>query len=189
MATTTKTTRRATKITTKPYTPAALTRVYDKASGVCLGYLAPSRDGKDWYQVTCDEYGAWHCTCRATIENCCHVKAAKELCAIRVEQGRPACRAASLPVVEAPVEAKKDEVTIIEQPTISDDTMRAIVAAAHEAVEVQPAAIVDGKAEHRAAEARKAVEEEAAARRRSEAARREAAPLNGNRGFSLLRTA
>ena len=95
--TATKTVRRTAKITTKPYTPAALTRVYDKATGVCLGYLAPSRDGREYYQITCDDNAIWHCTCKATIENCCHVKAAKELCAIRVKQGRPACRAASLP--------------------------------------------------------------------------------------------
>lgn len=129
--TTAKTTRRSAKITTKPYTPAALTRVYDKATGVCLGYLAPSRDNKETYQVTCDENAIWHCTCKATVENCCHVKAAKELCEIRVKQGRPACHAASLP-------------------EITDEQMAAIAAEAHRVAD-EPA-IVGSVAEHIAVE-------------------------------------
>src|SRR5579859_5093622 len=85
----TQTTRRTAKIS-KPYEPTVLYRVYDK-SGACLGYLAPSRDGSEHYQVSCDDSGRWHCTCKATVECCCHVKAVQEICAIRVAEGRPGC--------------------------------------------------------------------------------------------------
>ncbi len=84
------TTRRSAKLTQKPYKPAALFRVYDKTTGACLGYLAPSRDGSTHYQVTCDDRACWHCTCPATVE-CVHIKAAKELCKIRAEKGQPGC--------------------------------------------------------------------------------------------------
>lgn len=128
--TATKTIRRTTKIA-KPYT-AALFRCYDKATGVCLGYLSPSEDGKANYQITCDDLGTWHCTCLGNTKyhrRCQHIKAACELCAIRVKQGRPACRAAALP---EPVEAAK--------PLISNEEMAAIAAAAHQAVDETPAA-------------------------------------------------
>lgn len=128
------TTRRTTKIA-KPYT-AALFRCYDKASGVCLGYLSPSEDAsKAPYQVTCDDRGEWHCTCEGNARfhrKCQHIRAACELCAIRVKQGRPACRAASLPEPVAEKTAK---------PLISDEEMAAIAAAAHQAVDETPAAV------------------------------------------------
>jgi hypothetical protein len=76
----------------KPYRPVALFRVYDKKTGECLGYVAPSRNGKDFYHVTCNEFGDWHCDCKASIEQCCHVRAALSLCAIRASQGRPGCK-------------------------------------------------------------------------------------------------
>lgn len=125
-----KTVRRTAKIA-KPYT-AALFRVYDKKTGVCLGYLSPSEDGKANYQITCDDLGTWHCTCLGNTKyhrRCQHIKAACELCEIRVKQGRPACRAASLP---EPVETAK--------PPISDEQMAAIAAAAHQAVDETPVA-------------------------------------------------
>lgn len=171
-ATKTKTQRRTAKLTTKPYAPAALTRVYDKATGVCLGYLAPSRDGREYYQVTCDENAIWHCTCKATIENCCHVKAAKELCEIRVKQGRPACRAASLP-------------------EITDEQMAAITAKAHEVADETPVAAEPVEANRdlvavaatNAAKAGQAVDVLVASTAQS--TRRTSAPINGSRGIGL----
>nr|BBH90100.1 hypothetical protein KTC_48510 [Thermosporothrix sp. COM3]BBH90165.1 hypothetical protein KTC_49160 [Thermosporothrix sp. COM3]BBH90230.1 hypothetical protein KTC_49810 [Thermosporothrix sp. COM3] len=82
----------------KPYHPVVLIRVYDKATGAVLGYLAPSRDNSKYYQVTCDEHGRWHCTCPATCE-CVHIRAVKEMCELRVKLGRPGCKPPMQPVV------------------------------------------------------------------------------------------
>ena len=92
----------------KPYTPAALFRVYDKQTDAVLGYLAPSRNGKDFYHVTCDEYGVWHCDCAAT-KPCCHIKAASELCEIRAKDGRPAHRQPMAEVATQEVAPDVDE--------------------------------------------------------------------------------
>lgn len=92
------------------YKGVVLVRVYNKETKEVLGYVAkPSQpcntDGtvKTWYQITCDNHGHWHCNCPATRE-CLHIAAAKELCEIRVKQGRPGCHTAAeeIPVVVAP---------------------------------------------------------------------------------------
>ncbi|GHO99573.1 hypothetical protein KSF_096210 [Reticulibacter mediterranei] len=109
------TTRRSTSGATKkasavkPYTPAALFRVYDKKTGAVLGYAAPARNGEKTYHVTCDEHGHWDCDCPATVEHCVHVKAAMELCGIRVKAGRPGCKFSDGKEVASQIEAQAQQ--------------------------------------------------------------------------------
>jgi hypothetical protein len=106
------TTQRATKAKRKPapkavYQGGTLVRVYDKATGAVLGYVAKpaqprNADGtvKTWYQITCDLRGCWHCTCEGNAKyhrQCMHIDAAMELCEIRARQGRPGCYAEAVP--------------------------------------------------------------------------------------------
>ena len=106
----TTTIRRNTKLTTKQAQDIRLARVYDKDSGVCLGYLVqPSQprnpDGslKPWYEVTWERDG-WHCTCPACVE-CKHITAVKADCAARVAAGLPGCFQGVVKDIEAPVVA------------------------------------------------------------------------------------
>src|SRR5690348_837861 len=76
----------------KAYEPVVLARVYDKTTGECLGYRAPSSNPeKDWYRITCDRFGQWHCDCEAVQyhQKCCHVRAVQELCEIRAMAAKP----------------------------------------------------------------------------------------------------
>src|SRR5579859_183904 len=130
----TQTIRRTAKISkpaTKDYTPAALYRVYDKQSGVCLGYLAPSQDGKECYQVSCDDRGEWHCGCDGNAKwhrTCQHIKAVQEICAIRVAEGRPGCKSASLQAID---EAETARITVIaEQANAKQEALQAKLDAA-----------------------------------------------------------
>jgi hypothetical protein len=159
---TTTTTRRTAKTTKPAYDGVVLARVYNKSTGVCLGYLAkPSKpvdeqgNVKPWYQVTCDHRGDWHCTCDATVE-CKHIKAVKEVCAIRVEQGRPGCKPAAAQDAAASVEAEAKAAKSIE-----------VAARRSSAAGVRP------------------TERPRVMTRLTD--RMAVAPLNGNRGFSLMR--
>lgn len=121
------TTRRTAKIT-KPakkaeYKGAAVVRVYDKKTGAVLGYVAKPSKPVDaagrvlpWYQITCDNKGDWHCTCEGNAkwhQQCMHIDAVKEICAIRVAQGRPGCKP---PMVAAPVAEETPTVETSVQP-------------------------------------------------------------------------
>lgn len=114
---TTRCTPKTRKSAKKAIYTGVLVRVYDKATGVALGYVAKplqpcNADGsvKVWYQITCDEHGHWHCTCEGNAtfgRQCMHIDAAKILCEIRVKAGRPGCYASALPSVVALPETKE----------------------------------------------------------------------------------
>ena len=97
----------ATTTMTETIKAATIARVTDKLTGKFLGFLVKSNHTEDYYHVTCTKIAhevIWHCTCKAGQFGrvCCHVKACKELCAIR-----KAARAAEAEQKRAVAEAER----------------------------------------------------------------------------------
>ncbi len=177
------------KATTKDLIAApAIFRATDK-NGAFLGYGVPSDSQPGvTYQVTWNETAKiWACNCPAT-KPCKHIKAVCEVCRERKALGKTqfcpcdtAKAAVAATVATKPVTPRRQQ-----EPYLLDEECAALKASSNEIAAIfvsaahtqQPATTAQGEGDAQRAQFQQAM---------AERERRETAPLNGNRGFSMLR--
>jgi hypothetical protein len=169
---------------------------------------------KPWHRLICDEYGEWHCDCDGNAvwhRQCKHIRAVSEVCGIRAEQGRPANKPVASMSVEETATQPAVETSVMEvkmsgdvagwrpvqrqlpdgqwypmgiyasgQPIEFSEADHALAFIAATTDEQRREVIIAAK---RAEQARSTPRLTQVLKKRDA----DAAPLNGNRGFSLMR--